>query len=323
LFGINSYLYFNNNINRYNGLVDSVETGLGTIDIVKGLLQGGIDLVDQILESQVQKQTNIDQLLTDMNTICPAVRENLCTDLDQVPESCNFDGAFDGEVLKNAMEFLANTRIDVAEELLDVRSDLEEELAVAEGFSNSGENFQWALYCCIAFSLALALLCLCLMVGVCFRLPRVVRCFQNWFLVPLFVLLVALSWAFSMAFVIGSLSLADFCVDSPDDKVLAILEKYQDEFSGLTYAFVVYYISGESKQTQTRTKRVVSLKYFCCCRLAFLIHILNLMLVLLLRRLPTFRHSAASCRAIRLHGRIRQQRGKSLHPGQRFPRSSL
>jgi hypothetical protein len=215
------------------------------------LLQGGLDLVDRILANMVQTHTTIAQLLTDMNTICPAARENLCTDLDQVPESCNFDGVFDGEVLKNTMVFLANTRIDVAEELLDVRASLEEQIAAAEGLSNSGANFDWALYCSIGFSLALALLCLCLMVGACFRLPRVVRCFQTWFMVPLFVLLVTLSWAFSMAFVIGSMSLADFCVDSPDEKLLTILENNREGFSEILYAFVVYYISGEISNNNT------------------------------------------------------------------------
>ena len=106
-------------------------------------------------------------------------------------------------------------------------------------------NFDWALYCSMAFSLGLATLILCMMVGVFFKLSTFTRFLQNCFCVPLFVLLVGLSWAFSMVFVIGALGLADFCIDSPDTMMLQILEANQSNFASLLYTFIVYYISGK------------------------------------------------------------------------------
>ena len=232
-------------INGFNGLLASVETGLGTIDIVKDLLQKGINLIDAILANNDDKNDNIAQLLVDMNTICPATRAELCTNLTDIPGSCNFEDVFDGEILKETMTFFANLRLDIDSELTKAKADLQNQIDAANELQNSLNQFDWALYCSIAFSLGLAVLILLLMFGACFKLSRATRCLQNVLLVPLFCFLVVLSWAFSMAFVIGSMGLADFCYDSPDTTVLKIISTFESDFSKLIYTAIIYYVSGK------------------------------------------------------------------------------
>ena len=67
----------------------------------------------------------------------------------------------------------------------------------------------------------------------------------------MFILFVVISWVFSMVFIIGSTAAADLCVDSPDDRVAAMLIKYGD-FQGIeptinsTGTFDIRNVDGDS-----------------------------------------------------------------------------
>jgi hypothetical protein len=228
--------------------VKAVDTGIGTITMVKDLLQGGIDLIDTILEKQTLSSTEMDAVLNAVNSICPEVRDPLCTNITD-PITCNLDGDDVGEVVLNFITFFATARSLVYEELFQCRADLVDMLVVADEMEDYGETFNWALYCSMAFSLALAVLCACVIIGAVFKLSRVIKCLEHVVLVPVFVLLVILSWVFSMVFVIGSIGLADMCIDSPDDRVMILLEKFRSRFSSsMIFEFIVFYINGTSSQ---------------------------------------------------------------------------
>jgi hypothetical protein len=227
--------------------VKAVDAGIGTITMVKDLLQEGIDLIDTILEEQNLSSTEMEAVLNAVNSICPEVRDPLCTNITD-PATCNLDGIFDGEAVLNFITFFATARSLVYEELYQCRADLVDLLVVAGEMEDFGETFNWALYCSMAFSLALAVLCVCVIIGAVFQLSRITKCLQHVILVPVFVLLVILSWVFSIAFVIGSIGLADMCIDSPDDRVMILLEKFRSEFSSIIFDFIVFYINGTSSQ---------------------------------------------------------------------------
>jgi hypothetical protein len=69
-------------------------------------------------------------------------------------------------------------------------------------------------------------------------------CLRKWFLVPSFAILVAFSFFFSMLFIIGSMSVADLCVDSPDNRILTILERFQEQLSPIAVEIASFYING-------------------------------------------------------------------------------
>jgi hypothetical protein len=68
---------------------------------------------------------------------------------------------------------------------------------------------------------------------------------QSFLIVPLFILMVVCSWVFSMVFVIGSMTLADTCVDSPDGIILQVVENVRNDISAIIADFLLYYISGK------------------------------------------------------------------------------
>jgi hypothetical protein len=102
------------------------------------------------------------------------------------------------------MEYFSTPKGLTYDELVQERIDLADMVQVAEDLEQTGETFNWAFYCSMAFSLRLALLCLCFVLGDISELSRVTRCLQNFIMLPIFVLFVVLSWVFSMVFVIGS-----------------------------------------------------------------------------------------------------------------------
>ena len=124
------------------------------------------------------------------------------------------------------------------------QSDLEQALATADYLQSTVRDFAWALYLTEIFALMLSFLICVFLLGAYCRFPRILRCLNNVFFVPIFVVFVVISWVCSMVFVIGSMTLADFCVDSPDDNVLSILDSNRHLFSSVVYSGVVFYVSG-------------------------------------------------------------------------------
>ena len=123
------------------------------------------------------------------------------------------------------------------------------------------------------FAAILSVLCLLIAYGVveawcgCTKnrncILRLFKYLRHWLLLPMFILFVVISWVFSMVFIIGSTAAADLCVDSPDDRVAAMVIKYGDfqgmnpminstgsvDFSNidsesLMLLFLLYYIQG-------------------------------------------------------------------------------
>ena len=121
------------------------------------------------------------------------------------------------------------------------------------------DNYNWAFI--VASSLAGLLLILCLFISYgiieawcgCSKnrkcVSKVFAILRNWLLLPIFILLVIISWLFSMVFIIGSTASADMCVDSPDERLERALVKYGDFSSSdvtesIILAFLLFYIRG-------------------------------------------------------------------------------
>ena len=88
------------------------------------------------------------------------------------------------------------------------------------------------------FAVLLSVLCVIISYGVieawfgCSKnrncLLKLFKCLRHWLLLPIFIFLVIVCWIFCTVFIVGSTAAADMCVDSPDDRVAAMLVKYGD-----------------------------------------------------------------------------------------------
>jgi hypothetical protein len=192
-------------------------------------------------------------MLTDVNGICPPLREQLCDDI-LTATNCDFSGIPFEQEIQTVVDYYAGVQDLVYDELEGFQKDLQEVIDLTAEIDAQVGNFQWAFYVASAFAITVAVLSFFILIGVvmawnekldgsCFRWIR------NLVVVPVYVLLVFLSLLFSCIFIAGSLTTADVCYNSPDNVVLQVLESKQDDFSTVLYNFLVFYVGGCPENT--------------------------------------------------------------------------
>jgi hypothetical protein len=231
-----------------SSLVDTLDEGRKAISIAADLIQQGIDLTEDFLETNSQAQNDTVLLLEATNGFCPNVREELCEDFSNNIANCNLEGIPFSEEIQIVIDFLDDLQGFAFTKVFKFRDGLVSMLEVAEELDQKASTFNWAFYVSASFAIALAVLCLIMMIGVVMawlrRLPRIFYCFRTIVIVPLFMMLVFVSWIFSMVFVIGSMALADTCINSPDEKVSKLIDQLKDDLSSIIAEFLIFYISG-------------------------------------------------------------------------------
>lgn len=159
--------------------------------------------------------------------LCAAVAEQICQVLlkqleVEVQEQC-IPSSDEVEA------FLKQAEDAVASELEKTRSDFVEAVEIIQGIDKTLSQYQWAFWVSATVAGLLAAVTLAIMTGVIMawakRLhgnccEKFLSCMRGWLLVPIYTLLVVLGWLFSMVFIFGSTTTADFCYDSPDQNVL-------------------------------------------------------------------------------------------------------
>ena len=231
-------------------LVDTLDGGKNALDQARDLTRKGIALIDKFIDTKEEAEIDTERLLTATNTFCPAIRPTLCADILN-GRDCNFDGIPFASVIEDVVSYFGGTNGLAFEEITNFRSDLELMVEVADEMDQKADTFNWAFWCASAFSLTLAILSFVMMIGVVLawyrRTPTVFYYARSFIMVPLFILMVLCSWIFSMVFVIGSMALADTCVDSPDGIILKVLDdvREREDISSIIVDFLVYYISGK------------------------------------------------------------------------------
>jgi hypothetical protein len=235
-----------------SSLTETSDCGRNVIDYASNLIQQGIGLIDKFLDIKNQAETDMERLLTATNKFCPNIQIPLsCKDILN-GRDCDLEGIpYESVVEEVIQEYVHGTSglVVVFEEITNFRADLETMLDTATDMDKKAATFNWAFWCSAAYNLAVAVLSFAIMVGVLLawynELPRIFYYFRAIFIVPLFITLVQFSWIFSMVFVIGSMALADTCVDSPDGKILNVLNSLRGDISSIITDFLVYYISGK------------------------------------------------------------------------------
>ena len=217
----------------------------------KSLAQGAIDILDEYTTWQNATIEQALRLGDQLNGLCPAVTGTICetivafdTPLD-VEAGCNFTDIPYADELESYLVF---GRDFVFDALLDMRSDLLYVIDIMDDADDIVAKFHWAFYAAAAFAGVVGVLTALFMTGVvltwkeelkgqasknrCLATTR--RCVHHFLLVPIYFLFVVLSWIFSMVFVIGSITTADTCVGSPDDRILVSVYYYFRDQNGYT-----------------------------------------------------------------------------------------
>lgn len=224
-----------------------MDSGIETLHIVQNLTQGAILLADAVLDAQWTAVGDIYTLLNEVNEFCPAVRGKICVNLDADSPICNWDGLEGVNMEEERFETFVetwNTRTTLIYEQVETsKDDLEELLDFVKNIERTAKSYNWAFQIARLFGLLLAALSFLIVLGVAVRLSKAVVCLRHWVLVPMFLFLVVLCFAFSLVFIVGSTSLADLCVDSPDDRMLLLVQRLESHFSPLTYELIVFYMS--------------------------------------------------------------------------------
>jgi hypothetical protein len=235
-----------------SGLVDTLDSGRDSLGIVSNLTDIGIIYVDNMIQTQRDAEEDTRLLLESLNTFCPKVREALCDNIFNAT-GCDLEGVPYADEVQIILDAFDGTRARLRglffDDIIRLREDLVTLNEAASDLDKKAATFNWAFWVAAAFAIMLAVLCSIMMIGVvlawCHSIPTVFYCCRMLVMVPLYTLLVSVAWIFSMVFVIGSMALADTCIDSPDQKVLYLIDKLKGEISSVVASLLVFYVTGK------------------------------------------------------------------------------
>ncbi|KAG7341430.1 hypothetical protein IV203_023382 [Nitzschia inconspicua] len=246
-----------------NGLLKTMNESIKLLDHVDGLASQGIVMIDDVIRvvGKTENHTGnaldnsaIYQLLVETEgEICGGVAvEQVCriwADQSGVvsAQRCLNEWGRTNELLRLAFRESFRIANDGLQAMLlnleGVRNDLLSMSQYIYGVEKSIKNFQWAFGVARALNLILALLCVLILLGIfCHKWSRLTRCLQSWITIPLFCTLVLLSFVFSLVCILLSTTLADFCINGPDSRVLSIADLLKEDITDIIHDFAIYYV---------------------------------------------------------------------------------
>ncbi|KAG7358341.1 hypothetical protein IV203_014929 [Nitzschia inconspicua] len=246
-----------------NGLLKTMNESIKLLDHDDGLASQGIVMIDDVIRvvgktenhtGNAMDNSAIYQLLVDTEgEICGGVAvEQVCriwADQSGVvsAQRCLNEWGRTNELLRLAFRESFRIANDGLQAMLlnleGVRNDLLSMSQYIYGVEKSIKNFQWAFGVARALNLILALLCVLILLGVfCHKWSRLTRCLQSWITIPLFCTLVLLSFIFSLVCILLSTTLADFCINGPDSRVLSIADLLKEDITDIIHDFAIYYV---------------------------------------------------------------------------------
>ncbi len=217
-------------------LSDASKTMTEGLDKARNIALSGAILIEDFLRNQNLLIRNIQSYRATMNAFCPQIAEAVCEQLSPI-SNCNFT-----RFSESIRVFLWDIFIDLGTytffELTSIQNDLINTADSISSIKQGVNGFTWAFWTACVWALLLMIFTMFLMYGVILAwcedrrqsfLQCVVTMMHHWLVVPLYIFFVFLTWVFSMIFVIGTVVTADFCYDSPDNKILV------SELSALRY----------------------------------------------------------------------------------------
>lgn len=202
-----------------NSLIRSFYSARNGLRKAEDLAYTGVEIIDNFMESN--NRTMGAARTIDSSDLCAPVADAVCQSLQPGEDNCipNDD----------IQAFLEELEDSVSNELLNMRSDLNETAELLGALNDKIGQYIWAFWVSAGAAALLALLTICIMSGVILAwqnklhgnyIQKFASCIRGWFIVPIFIFLVIIGWLLSMVFVIGSTASADMCYNSPDANVL-------------------------------------------------------------------------------------------------------
>ena len=227
----------------------SAETGFRHI---QDLCQVGIVYIDGYIARQEQTRQGLKDIFSDVNGLCPNVRQRLCEVVEPVVSECNFsDLPFVSKSLEVLFSFLYTSEDYINQELLNLRDDLQDMYNDIEDPLNSSVSLEWAFWVAFAFMIALIVCCCVIVLGIYWNhryghFNKAQRFFGHRVVFPIFCVLACVDFAFSLAVIITSVGASDWCINSPDAKVSYVLDEVFKDTSGrnsVIYSYAKYYVN--------------------------------------------------------------------------------
>eukprot|EP00934_Nitzschia_sp_Nitz4_P000240 Nitzschia sp. Nitz4//scaffold2_size372955//326008//328262//NITZ4_000468-RA/size372955-snap-gene-0.107-mRNA-1//-1//CDS//3329546913//240//frame0 len=234
-------------------LVHSGQNTRETIEMIQNLTDGGIKIIDAVFEANFELTEGIRALSNETIALCPNGRDKICYDGAPPEDSilCDWDwfqsngssSLLNDSSLVDILNLVDEELADIYEDLGDGKEDLQDFYQFLDRADKSVQSFNWAYRVARMFGISLAVLCAVIVYGVVRQPPRILYCMSCFVTIPLFCLLVFLCFVFSLVFVVGTITVADLCYGTPDDRILAILHQIESQLKGHMYEFGVYFVS--------------------------------------------------------------------------------
>lgn len=222
-------------------LLDALDDTRRGLNEAERLADGAVRLIDDFDLAQAAAIQATEAFSDQVRGFCPQICPDVTSDCDlsQIPQ---------GESLNSVLSFSQESYIDSLD-LPGIRRDLTDLGNSFADIDDVTRNFEWVFEFAIAFATVLAVLDLIFMYSLWGRtwdscLFRCLAAFRKWFLVPLFALMVVLTWLFTEIFIVGSTMNNDFCVAGPDATISGFLIRNQGRFDSMILDFALYYTTG-------------------------------------------------------------------------------
>ena len=237
-----------------DSLHNTLETGRESLLITGTLAQEATKIVDSIIAQNQQLSDHLFDLLEQVNTLCPLVRDPLCDDVYNIA-TCDLSALGFGPDLTAIIHmagthFVEGNTSSIYQEIVKAKSALNEVVDLTIEVDQSAAQLNWVLSFSMVMSLLLAGICLVILLGLlCPEIPKVLQFLQSKIMIPLFVILVVFAYILSIVFVTGSIVTADVCVytsphDNIDERILSVLARtpIQDMLGPIVLEFLSFYI---------------------------------------------------------------------------------
>lgn len=230
---ISGILFYTNGVHAFKNSIDEVRNG---IDLVQAAAYKGINLAENVLAqgSRLEEERQPSQEVNESRG------GNICGLDSEV--STQIRTGYD--LLTSNIDEVTNM---VDDQLQSFSHDLKSLVSLTEDINNSLDTADIFLYILVAISCIIIVLIVAMLVGVFFAWKGVsnclTRCIQYAIIWPLFIFFLILCWIFATLFLVSSLAGADFCIE-PDRHVQTLLNKNDDQFDGIIFGFIIFYVSG-------------------------------------------------------------------------------
>lgn len=224
-------LFYSMGVTAFQSSLNSVKEGL---DLTQAAAFKAIDLTNNVLKASDDVEQEIEE------------GQEVEREAGQI---CGLDDEVAIQIQSAYSEL--ETNVDQFKRMIEgslkgFEKDLRSLVSLTESIDDSLDSANIVFVILIAISMLMIGLILAQLVGVLLSIFGISNwltcCIRNAVIWPLFTLLLVLSWILATLFLVLSVGGADFCI-SPDAHVQTLLNRNEDQFDGILFGFIIFYVS--------------------------------------------------------------------------------